>query len=105
MQHHEFLELRQLLSAALSGDVLLIKGTSHSDSITVNSKDGGVTLRVVVNGVLSTFPSSAVREIQIYGYRGNDSLKMSNAVLNPALIVGDKGHDTIWGGGGNDSLY
>src|SRR6476659_5165393 len=96
----EPLEPRKLLSAELFGDILVIEGTSGSDAIAINTRDGGVTLRVVINGERSYFTAAGINEIQAYGYRGQDDIEISNAILIDALITGDKGNDTLLGGGG-----
>src|SRR5258705_5044267 len=93
----ERLESRRLLSAVQIGDVLIVEGTSGSDDIFVNTRDGGVTLRVVVNGVRSYFTAASINQIQAFGYRGQDDIEISNAIPIDALITGDKGSDTLLG--------
>src|SRR5882724_5693667 len=109
MRYHsasiEQLESRRLLSAVQIGDMLIVEGTSGSDDIFVNTRDGGVTLRVVVNGERSYFTAAGISQIQVFGYRGQDDIEISNAIPIDALITGDKGNDTLLGGGGNDSIY
>src|SRR5258706_10405552 len=101
----ESLEPRRLLSAVQIADVLIIEGTSASDNIFINTRDAGVTLRVIVNGQRSYFTAAGINQIQAYGYRGQDDIEISNAIPINALITGDKGNDTLFGGAGNDSLY
>src|SRR5690348_8882965 len=96
----EPLETRNLLSATVINGVLVIEGTSGSDAIFVNSRDGGVTLRVIVNGQRSYFESAGITSIQALGYRGQDDIEISNALTIDAVITGDRGNDTILGGGG-----
>ncbi|MEZ0265615.1 MAG: hypothetical protein ACAI43_12870, partial [Phycisphaerae bacterium] len=73
----ESLESRTLLAANLIGDRLIVDGTRRSDSIAINTRDGGITLRVFVNGVRENFFAADVGVIEIYGYRGNDRIEMA----------------------------
>ena len=103
----ESLEDRKLLSATLSGGILTVVGTRHSDSITVSRGGrGGAFVYVGVDGVSSRFSSRAVRQLSVSGGRGADDIVVSSniAPVRGAVVSGGDGNDTIQGGGGHEEL-
>lgn len=85
----ESLEQRRLLSAALVGDVLLVQGGRRSDLISINTRDGGVTIRATINGARSYFTAAQVRQIDVIGYRGNDRIEIAESLSQPVMAEGD----------------
>lgn len=98
----EKLEQRALfasdLTAILSGGVLSIFGTSGNDSITVVSN--GSWISIWENG--KSFPASSIRQIQVQGLAGNDSIY--NDTIVPMVADGGNGADFITGGAGIDII-
>src|SRR3954470_14583710 len=101
----QVLEPRLLLSAVLRDHALLVEGTSRSDAISITTRDGGATIRVTVNGERSYFTGADVTLIAAYGYRGQDYVEVADGLTQPAYLEGNKGNDTLIGGGGDDFLY
>jgi len=111
----ESLETRQLLAAdvALSGDVLNIRGTKHSDTIDVQrivaGPDAGM-LQVTVNGKQSLFndnyngTTGSISKVFVRGRGGNDQISIADNTGLPAIILGGRGNDTIQGGDGDDNI-
>jgi len=123
------LETRRLFSISIvviKGD-LYIEGTAKNDLITVARQSlKSVALVVKVNQVDTIVQEYEFSEIRIYGYNGNDNIRIdqSNGALFGTVNVfgaggddtittgsgndkihGDSGHDTITAGNGNDRIY
>src|SRR4051812_10628969 len=94
----EPLESRTLLSAFLRGQTLIVEGSSGGDRISIGTRDGGVTLRILINGRKSYFTGSAVKRIEAYGYGGSDRIEIADVLTQSAYVDGAKGDDTILGG-------
>ena len=93
----ETLEQRKLLSASVSGGELKVVGTGKADQIFLTLANGDATkLFVKVNGAVSTFSMTQVREIKIYGLGGNDNIQMIEG--NGAIAR----QTSMFGGGGGD---
>ena len=103
-QHLESLENRQLFAVGFNPatGVLTAIGTNASDQIVVT--DGGATVNVSFNGANSAFPKVQVKQINIYGLGGNDSLRSADSLNIKHLINGGDGADFCRGGGGNDEI-
>ncbi|QEH35607.1 Bifunctional hemolysin/adenylate cyclase precursor [Aquisphaera giovannonii] len=113
-------------------DILLIAGTAGNDAIQVRSKAGDAkVLEAVFNGsrVISALWKDAagvpqVRQIQVTGLEGNDSIDLSGLDVTGLAVAGGnqfvtglfggpgndtltgtKGRDQIFGQGGSDSIY
>lgn len=82
------------------GHTLTVIGTNLSDTITLKSSFGVVT--VAMNGATSVFAAALVAAASITGNDGNDTIINSTAI--PSAITGDAGDDRLVGGSGNDTL-
>jgi Ca2+-binding RTX toxin-like protein len=99
----EPLESRQLLSAMLGADgVLIIDGTDADDSIVVWQPDRH-TMRVQLNGSITDLDRSQVQSIRIDAAGGDDSVAVTRRAP-AALILGGPGDDSLHSGGGHDTL-
>lgn len=101
----ESLELRRLLSAALSfasetGGLLTVTGNSKANHIVLNLV--GDTVVVQLDSQKQTFFAGDVQEVQVSGVGGDDWIAMN--LSSPATIIGGSGNDTLGGGGSADSL-
>src|SRR5262245_13208617 len=108
----EALETRELMAASLAAGVLTITGDSGDNTITVRKSgnylavdgmtisDGGISC--------SSVTASRVKQIQVYGYGGNDRINLrasaTSAVQVPCFVNGGGGNDTVIGGDGADTL-
>jgi hypothetical protein len=102
--HFDSLESRRLMSVVLSGSTLIVYGTNKPDVISMNDGTTGQIL-VTDNGRSSRWTTSAVSQIRVYGYDGNDSITTYNMMTKPMLVYAGDGNDTVVSGGGNDTLY
>lgn len=104
----EPLERRRLLSAALVGGQLRIKGSSGDDTLIVRLKAGNSNLiQVNDNGNLKAFLTSSVSSILMYSSGGNDNLLIDEkfgALDLSATLSGGAGNDRLVGGSGGDSI-
>ena len=98
----EGLEARRLLAVSLdpNGQLNAI-GTSANDSVTVSKTAAGYL--VVINGVSTPINGNVVR-VLVDGQAGNDTLRVTDAVLIPATISGGDGGDSLYGGGGASTM-
>ena len=71
------LEPRTLFSALMRGHTLIVEGTSGADAISIGTRDGGINLRILINGHKSYFTGAAINRIEAYGYRGIDLIALS----------------------------
>ncbi len=105
----------------LIGDVLSVYGTAAADTIVVSSAS---VLTVMFNGVAYTYATSEVAAINIYGFAGNDNIRVNSvestveltldggqnndtlvigtAVTQGATLIGGEGNDSLTGGAGDD---
>jgi Ca2+-binding RTX toxin-like protein len=81
--------------------VLQVTGGVENDTIQVWIRDTQV--RAVRNGVIKNYALSAIKEVQLLGFDGNDSLSVNTRYI-PAYAVGGAGNDTILGGDENDNF-
>lgn len=100
----ELLESRRLLSSSLGADGLLtVTGTSARDDIDLNLV--GSTLQVIANGNLDgSFDNSLVKSILVSVLAGDDNVRVSAQLIQPATLLGGDGKDRLLGGGGRDLL-
>src|SRR5688500_18040956 len=80
----EPVEARRMLSVSLSSGVLSVRGTAAADRIIVTAS--GANLTVNDNGRTYSFLSSAVQQIRLAGYAGNDVMGLSAGVTQSASI-------------------
>jgi Ca2+-binding RTX toxin-like protein len=100
----EQLEGRRMMSVSLAKSVLTINGTNNSDSIYVQPING--KMEVEFNGkVVSRFAMSKVKQVRIFGLKGDDSIGATLPSNMTARIDGGKGNDVISGGEGNDTIF
>ena len=88
-------------TAQLVGSTLNVYGTSLANTISLTQPG---TLDVNVDSVVTSFTSAAVTAINVFGFDGNDTITVNNAITQAAAISGGNGNDTLTGGGGNDML-
>jgi hypothetical protein len=93
-----------------SNGVLTIAGTADADDIRVWVR--GNQVRSVRNGLIKNFALSAVKQVEIYGFDGNDTISVNTRSIaayglggagNDLLVGGDE-EDIFTGGGGKDRL-
>src|SRR5207248_9707366 len=86
-------------------NALVATGTSRSDSITVEPLGGSSQVRVRLNGrTIGTFEAADLARIVVFGQAGNDTITVSSALSQPAVLFGGAGNDVLRGGSGDDSL-
>lgn len=81
--------------------MLLIRGTSSSDTISVAKSGSGY---VVTRGKSKSPVLAATSRIVISGLAGNDKISISSSVTLPCFIDGGDGNDTVKGGGGHNEI-
>jgi Ca2+-binding RTX toxin-like protein len=86
----------------LVNGVLQVTGGIDADTIDVWIRNGD-QVRAVRNGVIKNYPLSAIKEVQLLGFDGNDSLSVNTRNI-PAYAVGGAGNDTILGGDEPDNF-
>jgi Ca2+-binding RTX toxin-like protein len=93
-----------------SNGVLAISGSSDADDIQVWVR--GSQVRTVRNGLIKNFALANVRQVEIYGFDGNDTISSNTRSIpvyglggagNDLLVGGDE-EDIFTGGGGKDRL-
>jgi hypothetical protein len=106
----EFLETRQLLSAAFmeAGGRLVVRGTAGNDTIMVGrNPNNSAQIRVVMDGKSYDFASKFVKQVRVEAGAGNDLVKSDTskgAVTAPMFFLGDAGHDTLMTSTADDAL-
>lgn len=85
------------------GTMLVIGGTTGSDTIQVNATKRGSNLQVMLNGAKTDVPATVGR-ILVYGQAGNDYIQIGHNVVAPAFLYAGNGNDTLIGGGGPDVM-
>ena len=121
----EDLEQRALLSAALSGGVLTVTGTSGNDVIMVRTgKDDAGNGQIVVTEAVAVrphkgatrvaptvtkFAAADVKSLVVNAGDGNDSVALVGKRKTPfavnATINGGNGDDRLLAGAGNDTVH
>jgi hypothetical protein len=71
---------------------LWIVGTESADMITVSQNGNDVTVTTTSSQVFT----GAFSQIMIYGFGGNDTIRLSNSVTLDAAIYGGEGNDSIY---------
>src|SRR5262249_44010172 len=91
--------------------VLVVGGTTATETITFTPADNLGNIKVTIGGVnQGTFHPTAA--IIAFGYGGNDTVQAVTATIGgktvyvtvPLVLVGGNGADTLLGGSGNDLL-
>lgn len=83
------------------GGILGVNGEAGDDNIQVWVKESQV--RVVRNGVTKNYPLASVKEVQVYGFDGNDAVSVNTRAI-PTYVLGGAGNDTLAGGDEVDNL-
>jgi hypothetical protein len=86
-----------------SGLQLVVLGTDAADVLTLSQTDSGLVLTTSrgAGNVAGVYAS-----VVIYGFGGNDTLKVTNAATVGVTIMGGDGNDTIFDAGcGRDTVY
>jgi Ca2+-binding RTX toxin-like protein len=100
----EPLEPRRLFSShqLLDGGVLFVVGNhAQDDVITLTVRPGSDHLDLDINTVVTTYRLSLVRKVNVYGRRGDDTIRIFGNEAGQQLAVrfeGDEGNDTLAGG-------
>ena len=85
------------------GPQLLIIGTDQADVITLSAGGNDVTLTTSLS--TQTFSGSFV-SIVLYGFGGNDTIRLTNSLAVGATIYGGTGDDSVFAAGqGADAVY
>jgi Ca2+-binding RTX toxin-like protein len=90
-----------LFSIQLSGNELILRGTSGNDNGQVRVEND--LLVATMNGQTKNFNPAAVGKVTFYGYAGDDGF--TNQTSIPATAYGGDGNDVLKGGGDRDSLF
>jgi Ca2+-binding RTX toxin-like protein len=105
----ESLEGRTMFSASVSGGILTVVGTAHSDVIEIRSS--GSSIDVLINGASEVFKAGGVVGVVVKAGKGNDLVRNRTSLFSRLLggagndtLIGGTGTDSISGGGGNDVL-
>lgn len=101
----ESLEQRRHLSvsAYMSAGDLYVTGDNNINGISVDKVQSNLVVKEYKNGgyqSIFSVPASSVNKIRIYGYDGNDTIKVHNSVTHTAYIHGGRGADHLYAGGG-----
>lgn len=106
----EFLEERNLLSASLVNNTLVLLGSPKQDSFQISSD--GTNLTVLEGNKTQTFSVSSVSSILADTQAGNDTVVNNTSVPMVAslgsgddFVVGSSNKDTLDGGPGKDVVY
>jgi hypothetical protein len=81
---------------------LVVEGTANAETLTLSPGTGnGVTLSI--NGTsVGTFTAPggvAFAHLLVYGYGGNDTIRLTGGLTVPAFLFGSDGNDTLDAGG------
>ena len=90
-----------MLAADIVSGVLTVTGTSASDTIEIEEKTDGVSVRV--NGWEGLFSSSQIDSILVESAAGDDVVRIDGLKL-PSTIHGGPGSDRLTGGHGVDRI-
>lgn len=108
----EGLEDRQMMAANLlpSGH-LVINGTNGND-VAVVQQINPFVVRVTDNGVNKFFLKSAIKQVDFYGWNGNDYFRNDTNISSYArggngndILIGGSNRDWLFGEHGRDRLY
>ncbi len=100
----ESLENRHLLSSVgLNNDgIVEVQGTEEGDEIAAYVD--GEQFVVEINGATVGYNNADVEGLYVEALGGDDNVRVDNSVLQPTLIFGGIGNDTIQGGAGVDVI-
>jgi VCBS repeat-containing protein len=100
---------------AVRGDgVVIVNGSPNSDVITLSSVEGW--LKISISNALGTINASVLapsKRVVVFGYGGDDEIRVGHSVPVPAWLYGDAGRDALelgsqggiaFGGDDNDQL-
>lgn len=91
-----------MLTATLTNGALNIVGTDHADVIRVDTV--GAEVRVMVNGVQSSFGFADVQSIGVAAQAGDDTIQIASDIVLSTYLDGGYGNDRIEGGAGGDVI-
>ena len=107
----ETLESRKMFSvtAATIHQTLYVYGDADHNGISVEKSGPDLVVKKYVqgSGYQQIFKASdaAVTAIRVYGYDGNDTISIADAVTDRATVYGGRGADFLKGGGGQAFLW
>ena len=112
-QMFENLESRRLYSvtAAAFHNTLYVWGDNLSNGISVEKSGADLVVKEYGGGGHSDYAEifrasdAYVTNVQAYGYDGNDTITISDAVTDSATVYGGRGADYLKGGGGMSYLW
>ena len=94
------------MSAISAGDAtrkaLVVEGTANGETIVLSPGAGnGVALSIngTSVGTIASPGGVAFAHLLVYGYGGNDTLRLTGGLAVPALLFGGDGNDTLDAGG------
>ncbi len=88
--------------------VLMVAGTTGSDTIQVNPGSSSGQYTVTINGVnQGTFTAPTATpfaRIEVHGLAGDDTITVSSKITLPGWLYGEDGNDNLTGGAGSSVL-
>lgn len=90
-------------TSTLVGGVLTVTGSAGNERISVYA-EGSDLLVLDGTATVTRVGSAAVQNIAVDGGGGNDSIQISNAVLQPSTITAGSGNSKLRAGGGSSVL-
>jgi hypothetical protein len=97
------------VTTASGQQILVVRGTEGADWITVSQLSGGLVVTVVPPDQLQTGSISfagTFAGVVIYGFGGNDVVRLNNTVTVTSVVYGGAGNDQIFAAGpGVDYLF
>jgi hypothetical protein len=106
--HIERLEDRLAPSISVRSGVLSVVGTPQSDKAIITLKPGDASrLLVTLNGETQRFVADRIDQIRVTGGASRDLIEIDQSngpILIPTMLNGQRGNDTIIGGGAADVI-
>jgi hypothetical protein len=91
------------IESLASGLRLVVLGTTGADVITLSGTAGGMMLTAAWGSQIFT---GAFSNLVVYGFSGDDTIRITNSVTASATVYAGDGNDTVYAAGmGSDTLY
>jgi hypothetical protein len=103
MRHHDRLEPRLCMSAAVTDGSLMIDGTDAADVIRVSRRGTNYVVRDGSSAGVVAFPARGVEEVVVSARGGDDVVRLDRLSV-PAIVDAGAGDDRVFGGNGDDTL-
>src|SRR5207244_12122204 len=81
---------------------LVVEGTANAETLALNPGTGNSIALSINSTSVGTFAEPggvAFAHLLVYGYGGNDTLRLSGGLTVPAFLFGGDGNDTLDAGG------